>query len=324
MSASRDDFQLHNAKIDALREVIGAIPLGIARRQALAVDEETNSEALTLVPKLMTPGIDACSFGFSEIDNCLPAGGLKREAVHEVLGTCFSSSVAASGFLLSLLKVLSGGRVQENVRPILWCQTAKSQNELGNLYGPALERLGRSADEFLLIEGCKPRDVLWALEEGARAGCLGGVVGAVEGATFTQTRRLALAAEAGQTPVLLLRPHDDLSTSAAQTRWRVRSASSTGTSSDAFPCEAEARRTASTRAGVSVPGDSRWQVELNRIRGGRSGRWLLEWCHETYCFRLAGAVRSGPSGVAKAPDATGARDGKYMDWQIVPLQVASG
>lgn len=222
--------------------------------------------------------------GVSEIDLKLPEEGLSRYGLHEFSGVDHAATPAASAYLLALLRQLAQVAGTASGAPVLWCQTASMRREFGAVHGAGLSGFGFDPQNFLFVDGARNNDVLWALEEGARAGCLFAVIGEVDAVSFTQTRRLSLAAAATGTPVLLLRPHHDRSASAAETRWQVEARPG---DSDPFVAEA--------------PGSMRWQIELSRCRGGRPGDWTVEWDHEAYRFRLAGEFRARSPEVAKAP-----------------------
>lgn len=228
-----------------------------------------------------------CS-GISQIDAALPEAGMSTIGVHEVSSAAYGDAVAASSYALTLLNRLarlsqaaSGARP---CAPILWCQTACSRHEFGAIHGRGLEAFGFAAKQFLFAEASHNRDVLWALEEGARSADLLAVVGEVDAVSFTETRRLALAAAAGRTPVLLLRPHHDHTASATETRWRI--AAEPGADNPFLS---------------NAPGHPRWQIKLERCRGGRPGAWAVEWNYETHRFSLVERFFSRLSPVADAP-----------------------
>ncbi len=207
--------------------------------------------------------------GVSDIDAALPQEGLSRDGVHEFSGETYADTVTASGYLLALLKLLVDQSGSRSCHKILWCQTGKAQHDLGSIYGAGLNAFGLRPEQFIFATAAKNNDGLWALEEGARSENLLAVVADIETASFTQTRRLKLAAVAGQTPVLLLRPHNDAGASAAETRWRLRAKPS---AKDPFV--------------ASAPGHPRWHVSLTRCRGGRVGNFVAEWNYETHCLSL--------------------------------------
>lgn len=193
--------------------------------------------------------------GAAEIDAALPWGGLPR-GLHEIAAPAGDPAKAA--FAASLAARRSG----DGARPILWCRPRWVSRAVGDPYGPGIATLGLSPDTLILVEAAKPADLLWAMEEGAKTRGLAAVV--AEGVTpdLTASRRLQLAAEAGDGLLLLLpsgRPRAPLAApSTASTRWFLRS----------LPSLPEA----------GGPGRPRWGIELWRCRGGgRPGEWIVEW-----------------------------------------------
>ena len=158
---------------------------------------------------------------------------------------------AATGFVLSCLPDSDG--------PVMWVSDRMSRRENGRLYGPALPQFGFRG-QVLRVEVSHPRDVLWAMEEGAGCAGLAAVVGEIHGApevlSFTATKRLALRSEAGGVPVWLIRSGDHGALSAARERWRLSSVPS-----DVHPWNAAA------------PGAPVWEAELFRARSRAPGTW---------------------------------------------------
>ena len=141
-------------------------------------------------------------------------------------------------------------------------------SEHGRPYGPGLVRFGRAEGVLLIV--CRTQaEALWAMEQGLRSGGLSLVLGGIEGADLTQTRRLDFAARDGASAGLLLRTRTgDLS--AARRRWRIAAEASGGDPDD-----------------VRAPGPMRLMAELTRSRGERPGVWMLEMEDETHRLRLA-------------------------------------
>jgi protein ImuA len=140
--------------------------------------------------------------------------------------------------------------------------------EHGRPYGPGRRNLCGTRDLMLMI-GRTQAEALWAMEQALRSGGLALVLGAVDGADLTQTRRLEFAARDGAAAAVLLRTRTgDLS--AARRRWRVVSVASGGDADDA-----------------RAPGPLRLTAELTRSRGERPGVWMLEQDDETHRLRLA-------------------------------------
>jgi protein ImuA len=141
-------------------------------------------------------------------------------------------------------------------------------SEHGRPYGPGARDIGGGRDLMLMI-GRTQAEALWAMEQALRSGGLGLVLGAIDGADLTQTRRLEFAARDGAAAGVLLRTRTgDLS--AARRRWRVASVASAGDVDDA-----------------RAPGPMRLSAELTRSRGERPGVWMLEMEDETHRLRLA-------------------------------------
>ncbi len=181
------------------------------------------------------------SVGVAEIDAHLPWGGLPLGCVHEMRG-------AATAFAATLAARLAARRR----RPVFWIAPPGCGGRLPDLYAPGLAAFGLSA-AALIVVAARGATALWAMEEALRAPAAGAVVAEIEALDLTASRRLQLAAEAGGAGGLLLRGETATALTACVTRWRVAS----------LP---------------SVPFDdgARWQLSLERCRGGRPGAWSVE------------------------------------------------
>lgn len=192
---------------------------------------------------------------------------------------------AVTGFVLSCLP--------DGDQPVLWVSCRMSRRENGRLYGPALRKFGVRAD-VLRVEVSHPRDVLWAMEEGAACAGLSAVVGEIHGApevlSFTATKRLALRAEAAGVPVWLIRSGDHGALSAARERWRLSS----------LPSDRH-------RWNAAAPGAPLWEADLFRARGRAPGVWMAR--HDSAARRPADRLRllprsgDGPLAADHAPAA---------------------
>lgn len=158
---------------------------------------------------------------------------------------------ATTGFLLSVLPDTNG--------PILWVQDHASRRQNGHLYTPCI-----TTHTILMVSVNHPRDVLWAMEEGATCAGLSAVVGEIHGApavlSFTATKRLAMRADISGVPVFLLRSGDPGVLSAARMRWRV-----TSMPSRIHPHDSQS------------PGNPQWDVDLFRARDRAPGRWVARY-----------------------------------------------
>lgn len=194
------------------------------------------------------------------IDDALPWGGLPLACLHEVV----AADAAGGGFCAALL-----GRLAAR-GPVLWCMRRGSDEP----YAPGLAAFGLSPERLILARCDDDRQVLWTMEEALRCPAVGGVLGEVGAIDLTAGRRLQLAAEAGGVTGLLILPPAARPTGAATSRWRVRAA-------------------ASSPAPWGGLGEARWQVTLERCRGGVQRSWLLEWRHDGGGLAVVGSLDDG-------------------------------
>lgn len=155
-------------------------------------------------------------------------------------------------------------RLEGDARPVLMTATRAWLAEHGRPYGPGLPGVS-----LILAPVNTAVEALWTLEQALRSGAAALALGAVDGATLTQTRRLDFAAKQGGCVGLILpRGLDGLS--AARRRWRISTRASAVDPDDA-----------------RAPGPARLVAELVRGRGERPGAWILEQDDETHRLRLA-------------------------------------
>ncbi len=229
-------------------------------------------------------------FGLPVLDGALPEGGLASDAVHEAAGAEHGDGPAAAAFLAAVLARLER---RDGREAVLICQSRAAAGRFGRLHGPGWRALGLDPARILHVAVRRDADVLWAAEEGLRCGALAAVLADLDGADFTASRRLSLAAEEGQTPALMLRDDRLGPASAAASRWRIAALPGTP---DPFDARA--------------PGNPRWALELVRCRGGRPMTCKVEWNRETGAFGLAAALADRPAAPVAArpwPHDAGAR-----------------
>jgi protein ImuA len=204
--------------------------------------------------------------GIPEIDRALPWEGLPRGCLHEIAGS--ANDAAAAGFTIWLTSLLCarGGWA-------LWCRSEQRSEAAGQVYGPALAQFGMDMERVLFVTTQTTKDLLWAMEEGLRARRFASVIGDGVTPDLIQTRRLQLAAETGGATALLLLPPQTRSAptriSAAMTRWAVHA------------CVADS------------PLRHRWQLQLERCRGGAHGLWQVEWNDEALRLDLSSPLADG-------------------------------
>jgi len=234
--------------------------------------------------------------GLTAIDSCLPGGGLTCGALHEIVPAPHAQP-AALGFATLLARLasfpspspprlvgegvetwrgklhvfpsLQGGR--EKGGQLIFVLPTYGFREYGRLHGHGLRTLGFDPANILLVETTHRRDTLWALEEALRSGAPAAVAGFIDKLDLKTSQRLHLAATDSGLPLFLMRPAQDLESSAAATRWRVGTA-----------------KAARDRFGLIIC--PRWHLQLERCRSGRPGEWEVEYDHVAHRFSLAAAL----------------------------------
>ena len=266
-------------------------------------------------------------FGVAVIDGALPGGGLALGAVHEIMGQGGDEEdgAAVAGFAAAILARLGvaplvttptpslprvrgregpaprwsslawegGGRsslpAERSPRAgegiVLWCL------KRSDLYGPGLMTHGLDPARLVLVTAPRDDEILWALEEGLRAGPASGlaaVVGELGRLPMVAGRRLQLAAERSGVTALVLRRWRNAAEAAAErdrpsaalTRWRVSALPSTEI------------------AGGPGIGRPRWRVALLRVRGGVPDAWDVEVADATGHVSLSAELADRPAAPA--------------------------
>jgi protein ImuA len=155
---------------------------------------------------------------------------------------------------------------------------------------------GLDPARLVLVAARRDGEILWAVEEGLRAGPAAGlaaVVGELGRLPMVAGRRLQLAAErSGVTALVLRRWRNAAETaaerdrpSAASTRWRV----------SALPSAEIAGEPGANESGLGRP---RWRVALLRVRGGVPGAWDVEVADATGHVSLSAELADRPAAPA--------------------------
>lgn len=225
----------------------------------------------------VAPGV--WTLGEAAFDACLPGGRLDPAGLIELKPRSHGDWPVVLTFAacLAMRRQLAAGVSRKAAAPILWCATSHCRAEHGWLYGPGLVGLGLSPESLVLVEAAREADALWALEEGVRSKALSLAIGLLKEVGLTPSRRLGLAASAGETPALLLTLPSSPPAPSASLRLRLQRA-------PAGPHPLDAR----------APGVVRLRLTLERCRGApamvEARSFDLEWCDVTYRFRMAAAV----------------------------------
>lgn len=231
--------------------------------------------------------------GIASLDAAL-AGGFALGRVHEIFAAETGDTAAAAGFAAALATVMIAATGDE-AGEVLWLRRRSDATRAGVLQASGWAELGGRPERCLIGLVPDATALLRAAADALRSGAPGAVVvegwGRMAELDLTASRRLALAAEKSDVPLLLVRIDAEPAPSAAQTRWQVSAAPSR-----ALPGKA--------------PGAPVFAIELLRQRSGPAGlNWRLEWDRDRCMFReaaLSGAVVPVPAGGAAADARTGA------------------
>jgi len=213
------------------------------------------------------------STGLPDLDRLLPQGGLMP-------GTLWEWLSAGEGAGSTTLTLLLAARVQAQGGALVVI------DERREFYPPAAVQRGINLERTVVVQPLSARDALWAWEQALRSPAACTVWGWLERLDDRSFRRLQLAAEAGGSLGLLLRPE----TCRRQASWAegrllvtpvgvARPESSKGVLSRTTPFEDSGRAT------------RRLCVELLHCRGGfGGGAALVEFDHEADPVPVAAPV----------------------------------
>jgi len=222
-------------------------------------------------------GTGRFTLGMDRVDAYLDPGPCLF-CLHDIHAGSPADAVAANAFALGLATRATEGR------PMVWVFQSLAGQEAGGLHGPGLHEWGLQPESVLVVRVRDATALLAAGEEALKSGAVGAVLmsgwGEARAMSLTASRRLALAARAGGSTAFVVRAAAASSPSAAETRWSVRAALSTGLEAGA-------------------PGRPAFVAALTRSRQGAAPtEWTLEWDRETRAFAepapLSGRMVSVP------------------------------
>lgn len=200
-------------------------------------------------------------------------------------GSWAANTSAALGFMLALvarrLARVPAPQTQAHtgaIADVVLCGSQRLSGELGWLNPHGLAAFGIDHRRLLLVSARRAGDVLAAVEECLRSGAPTLVMASVPDLDLTASRRLALAAAGGATPLVVMTDAKAPPAAATATRWTIASA----------PCGDHPL--VPTR-----PGARRFHVRLERCRRRpvalQAKPCVLEWCDATLRFRLVAAFQ---------------------------------
>lgn len=186
--------------------------------------------------------------GLSALEEAFPDKVFPTGCIHEFISPDTETAAATTGFIAALL-----GHLSLHKGPCIWVSSDQ------RLFAPALTAFGLQPDQVIFIQPERDKDLLWAAEQALRCEALAAVIVDMKELDLTASRRLQLAVEQSRITGLLHRHHPArISNTASVARWQVQplSSNSNGLPGVGYPC---------------------WQVELQKVRNGKPGSWIVEW-----------------------------------------------
>lgn len=197
---------------------------------------------------------DLCT-GLGPINDAFPNHNFPLTAVHEFIAAASEDRASTCGFIAGILSTIMRRR-----GVVLWIGS-KLQ-----VFPHAFRSFGIDPDKIIFIAPEKEKDVLWTIEESLKCEGLSAVVGEVYGLSFDVSRRLQLAVERSHITGFIINRNIKSVANTCVSRWKVSSLPSEDF--DKMP-------------GVGFP---RWNIELLKVRNGRTGRWQVEWISGKFRF----------------------------------------
>jgi len=159
-------------------------------------------------------------------------GGLKDDALHEIVPAEPLDGAAAMGFALAL----AARFLTERASAALLIGESFAAREMGALYGPGLIAHGLPLNRLVFVEAPDANASLWAIEEALKSGGPAIVLGelwSLKDYGLAASRRLLLAARKSRTPALIVLANAhgqaERMTSAADARFEIAAAPSART-----------------------------------------------------------------------------------------------
>ncbi|MBG9374620.1 Error-prone repair protein ImuA [Panacibacter sp. DH6] len=194
------------------------------------------------------PGDNNVRIDCSAMESAFPNGVFPVGCMHEFITHTPQDGASTNGFVAAILgKLLKQGGI------CLWISTSRT------LFAAALVSFNVNPEQIIFIDVKNERDVLYATEEALKCNKLIAVLAEIKNLSFKESRRFQLAAEQSRVTGFIIR-HGlrTTNTIACVSRWHITS----------LP---------SMSAGMPGVGFPRWKVELQKIRSGTPGSWIMEW-----------------------------------------------
>jgi protein ImuA len=194
--------------------------------------------------------------GLEAIEAAFPNQAFPTGAIHEFLSFEPEHAAATYGFIGGLMDgLMKHGCIS------IWISAAKQ------VFPAALKTFVGAPDQIIFIHARRDKDALWAAEEALKCKGIACVILEVRELTFMQSRRLQLAVETSRVTGFVLRSDPRrMCTTACVARWHITPRQS---------------RTKDKLPGVGFPC---WQVDLQKARNGKPGKWQIEWAADRFAL----------------------------------------
>lgn len=188
--------------------------------------------------------------GLGIMEEAFPGNVFAKGAVHELISNSAEEATCTSGFISVVL-----GKLISNKGYCLWISTVPRRS----IFPSALKSFGIDPERILFVDAGKTTDTLWAIEEALKCNALVAVVGEISELSFNDSRRLQLAVEKSNVTGFIhrFRPKTENAV-ACVSRWKIKPIGST----------------LGETPGV---GFSTWNIELIKVRNGKTGNWQVQW-----------------------------------------------
>jgi protein ImuA len=204
---------------------------------------------LLLLQGFRSSPANAVDVGLGPITQAFPNQVFPTGAIHELISTSTENAVASVGFMSCI-----AGRLMTTGAPCVWVAAERQ------VFPPGLKRFGIDPSQIVFVDLKKEKQVLWVLEEALKQEGLAAVIGEVKNISDIASRRLQIAAEkTGVTGFILRHITRTMTPVASVARWKITPLPSEGPKMN--------------MPGLGFP---RWTVELEKIRNGKPGKWIVE------------------------------------------------
>jgi protein ImuA len=214
----------------------------------------------------LPPERPSLPLGVAEADRVL-GGGIAPGALHEV----YARDWAAGGFAACLAIRAAGPK------PLFWVRPDYEALEYGALHAQGLAELGGRPENLFLVRTANAAEALAAASDILACAPVGALLlemsGMPRALDLVASRKLNFAANLSGVTAILLREGAQAMPSAAQARWQIPAAPSSGDDDWGQPS---------------------FHAELIRNRLGPTGHWTMTWSPEDGIFREPAHERVAP------------------------------